>query len=57
MHVLDLTPFAVGDATIMKDFELPADTYHVKFKWTTEHGEVISETVKVFIDVDLAKKQ
>ena len=57
VHVPDLTPFAVGGATIMKDFELRADTYHVKFEWTTDQGEVISETVKVFIDVDLAKKQ
>ena len=52
----DLFPFAIHTASIMKDFELPADTYNVKLEWTTTQGQVFSETVKVYIDVKLSDK-
>jgi len=44
-------PFRV----ISEDFEIPPDTYTVSFDWTTAGGEVISDKVKVGIDVDLKK--
>jgi hypothetical protein len=36
---------------------LPADTYTVNFQWTTEQGEILSDTVKVYIDVDLSAER
>lgn len=56
VHMPDLFPLAVHSVTITRDFEIPAGTYHVTFKWTTASGQVISDKVKVFIDVDLARK-
>ncbi len=56
IHMPDLFPLAIHSATISRDFEIPADTYHVTFKWTTSSGEVFTDKVKVFIDVDLKKK-
>ena len=52
----DLFPLAVHSVTITSDFEIPADTYHVTFQWTTASGQVLSDKVKVFIDVDLERK-
>ena len=40
---------------INKDFIVPADTYNVTFKWVTSRGDILSDTVKVFIDADLTK--
>jgi hypothetical protein len=57
VHMPDLFPFAIHSATIMKDFKLPADHYVVTFKWTTKQGGIISDTAKVYIDVDLAGKK
>ena len=51
VHLPDLFPSAINSAIIRRDFVFPADTYTVKFAWTTEAGAVLSETVKVHIDI------
>jgi len=53
VHMPDLFPLAIHSATIVRDFEIPADTYKVTFRWQTKSGQVISDTVKVWIDVKL----
>lgn len=55
VHMPDLFPLAVHSVTITRDFEIPAGTYLVTFKWTTASGQILSDKVKVFIDVDLSK--
>jgi hypothetical protein len=57
VHLPDPHPLATGSAVITRDFQIPADTYAVKFAWTTTKGEVFEQTVKVAIDVDLASKR
>ena len=57
VHVPELFPLAIGNAVIKQDFEIPADTYAAKFTWTTDGGETFSQTVKVYIAVDLAGKR
>jgi hypothetical protein len=49
----DLTPLAIGSVRITSGFEIPADTYVATFEWTTSDGQIISDKVKVHIDVDL----
>ncbi len=56
VHMPDLFPLAVHSVTITRDFEIPAGTYHATFQWTTASGQIISDKVKVFIDVDLTRK-
>lgn len=53
VHMPDPFPLAIHSARIMRDFEIPADTYVVQFEWTTKDGDAISDSVKVHIDVDL----
>ena len=47
----DLFVFAIHSVRIHSDFEIPADTYTVSFKWKTKDGTVFSDSVKVLIDV------
>jgi hypothetical protein len=55
IHMPDLFPLAVHSVTITRDFEIPAGSYDVTFKWTTASGQVFSDKVRVFIDVELPK--
>ena len=56
IHMPDLFPLAVHSVTIVRDFEIPTGTYHVTFKWTTTSGQVLSDKVKVLIDVKVPNK-
>ena len=53
VYMPELSPLVVNSARIQRDFEIPKDTYVVTFAWTTTRGEVLSDTVKVHIDVKL----